>query len=444
MSYSFPQVSVANVRVDYFEGPIMNLKKFIQPALIICVISVVGLYVKKRSAPHGKNWSRSSASNGRSPASTFDEINFETIKDYIDYETYGKSVEYNVSMNVWTDKNGPLLKKRAKEALSDAFKKTFVEQAMAEESGSAFNLVSALKSNVYKSALKKFVKSLSVRHILDGKFHININFTPKFSQNINYENELSSNQLIDMNHTNGLMSEVFKGTQSSIQNIWKNGMVSGSEVYQYTGGSIDIIVKLLDTNVRLKVPNPKKNLVKGKVRYRKYIKVNNPSFVSFEHRFEEYHIYHAKFKNTEGKNPIMTVDLFKEFNLENPIPKDKLLVIYPGELIPANFKADDWINQVFTVILLKNESSIKTGELQLYGTYRGQSFTAFVDKLVYSIPNKNFTKKSKIRIRIKTRRFNNPLRKKKIKSYILRNLKDNFIEELKLEKYHASFKKFKE
>ena len=100
---------------------------------------------------------------------------------------------------------------------------------------------------------------------------------------------------------------------------------------QYQGGSITLWVKVLDTawNPLKPIPNPKKNAIKGFLRFRKYLRVNRKeSIEALKGPVELLHIT----PSDEGGPIYYTVDLIKTFNLQELTPKLDRLVGRSGVL----------------------------------------------------------------------------------------------------------------
>ncbi len=416
----------------------------------LIAVAATSFQVYKKTRPHKKHWAslEKQKTSKREIASIDESIDPNIFNDFLIPETYKKYIEYDMQPRFWTDLDDKYLQTKAKLALNNTFVQTFAKVATPQEEKP---LAALFKENLIKNLVTQYIKTAQVFKIFNGTFQIDLNFTPIEHQNITYKKELSSNQLISFDEAGSLYDELVADETTLAQQMASVDFPVSTELYQYTGGSISIWLKLLDMsfNPLKPIPNPKKNALKGFVRYRRYFKVNSPSRMDFnlsDDKVTSKVLHFKKNKEVFTNARYITVDIIKEFNLKNLIPSDGRMEIHFGDIVPNNIKKGNIIRDFFS----KKEKNINTGELIFSGEFKGYrsgSYKTKIKKLVYDFKEKKFTSKSSLRTRLRGH-FNGSgtqsekMRiKRKIKNTIINKHANDLINKFQLKRFDSRFER---
>lgn len=257
----------------------------------------------------------------------YSQSGLRAVSEILGSDSPLKPYRHPMQVRFYVNGDQDYLGKKAKEALNQALLET-LNGDVSEE-----GLIKALGANVQDAVLDKFVKTLRVYKLINTGLQMDLLFIPQENSIRDLGPQLSSNQLVRLSET-GRLDKILTDLQSQtvIGNLYRYSSlvpsVSGGGV-TYLGGAVSLFVEVLDTGFKIKIPNPLKNGVKGFVRYRRYYRVD-------ENRADSFSCGDYKVSKTIEKNGIplfYTVDLYKNFNLENLIPTDETIEIYPGLLV---------------------------------------------------------------------------------------------------------------
>ena len=347
---------------------------------------------------------KAQAKNGRMPSSLLDpeKIDFSLYHDYFSYNSFQKYMEYELDVEFRTDKDKEFLQKKARLALHNAITESFKKKANLPEGEGSIALL--LKENLIQQFIQNFIKSLSVLKIVNGTFQIDLNFSPSIQPTLNYKNELASNQLVNFDDKDKFSDFLDKKELSLHEKVMKLPTPDTGDFYQYKGGQITIWIKTLDLvwNPANPIPNPKKNAVKGFVRYRRFFKADKLHSLAPFIKEKDFKLNLVSFPNKQGiKNSFVTVDVFKEFNLGQIMPDLERMEVHFGKLLPNNFHKNSLIGRIFNY----KEKSLKTGDLFLEGEIKidgeKEEFKTKVSKLVFDFKKDEFSTKSKLTTTLK-------------------------------------------
>ena len=363
-------------------------------------------YSYKHLQKRNKFWASQTKnlSGNRSPAQMEDylsKIDIKSFHDYFIYETFQKYLEFELSLKIRTDKSKEYYKKKTKLAIHYALAQTFKE--LSTSTGNK-QFTTILKENIISSFIKHFVKTLRVFQIVDGTFQIDFDFTPQVEKKLNFNTQLKSNQLISYSHNGDLSKYLNEDEKRFDEKVLDFEIPPSTKTYQYKGGQISIWLKILDTEFDLghPIPNPKKNAVKGYVRFRKYYKANNLNAV-FPNSLkdENFNIKEVHFKQMNDiEDSMVTVDQYKKFNLQNLIPTNDYLEIHFGKHKADNFYREGFLGRLFT----KKYKDTETSELMLNGVAfskrKDKKLSVTLKKLVYDYKTETFTKRSRLTVKV--------------------------------------------
>lgn len=420
----------------------MKSKKFYVGILTLAIVVGTGAWFSCQS-PVQKYWAKNKTTDmSRYPASFFAGKDIQLYRDYFTFETFQKYLNYEMDVTVNTDKDGNYLKKKARLALHDTFAKSFSQHGVNQKNGVESSLLGLLKQNFMKSMINRFLKTLYVFKILDGEFQIDLSFTPVEEQNLSFKKELESNQLIDLNEGKSL-SEFLESKKVNLNNaVHKSRVPNNGRVYEYNGGLITIWLKVADLswNPLNPIPNPKKNAVKGFVRYRRYFRADNMSLLNPQFSGDGISIENIHFeKNKNQIQNFVTVDIYKTFNLKTLIPVLDRMEIHFGKLLPKDVHQDTLIQRIFT----KNEKTIDTGRLFINGTIgegsKSKNFATHVKKLVFNFKKSKFSDKSVLITKTEERGKGGRV-KARVKDFFLKKYSHLFVDKFNLDRFHRTLK----
>lgn len=375
----------------------------------------------------------------RNPAS-MNEFNLpaaEVLEDYFQYDNHSGYVSYTMDANIWSDKGTKYFAKKGQKAINDALLKSFKEVNKNKE----LSLPAQAPKHIIQSLIKNFAYTLKVYKIIDANFEIDLSFIPKNNNMANYKGEMKSNQLVHLDNKGELLKELNEVGRTLPEHILAAKIPSTGHLYQYMGGAITIGAELLDTSWRITqpIPKPKKNALKGFLRFRKYYRVNQPGQINLDGLFSEtknmkVEMTHFK-KNKEFDKTFLTVDVMYSFNLADLIPKKEKAVVHFGELVSLDKNHDNIIKRIFQVF--KKSHDVQTADLYIQGRYNGKNgpskFKTKINRIVYNYRKNEFERSSSLRTF-----SNNSSQDFKINTDIRRVIfdkknEDKLIEALKLE-----------
>ncbi len=379
-------------------------------------------------------------SQSRRPASFLEGRDLSVYRDLFGAPNYSKSIAYDVDFNLWTDKDGGYLRDKARLAVHDAFAKTMTQKG----AGIDQTLPALLKANLMASFINRFIKTLYVFKILNGTFQIDLNFSPKSDSPHNFSREFSSNQMLNLEQKGQLASYLESDDKSLAEKVLDVQFPNSAENYQYQGGQVTLWLKILDLswNPLNPIPNPKKNAVKGFVRYRRYFEINQLNQASLDLPGQDFKITKLKFKKKKKyQKGMITVDVYKEFNLSSLIPKIKRIEVFPGILKGHTVKQTG-----LKRFLSKREKNRKTGHLLVNGelvhSKRKIQFESTIEKIVLNIDNGKITAKSRIRSSIGQQNLTQSSKgqvKHKIRSFLANRYSPLFFKHLGFGRFHSKF-----
>jgi len=341
----------------------------------------------------------------RNPAASafkiFDEADLQLFQDLFQFNTHGKQLKYVVRSKLWTSMDKHYLKEKVQQALQQAIAKTLAMD------GAAGGLLGKLKKNLTEEFLKEFVYTLQVFKIFNGTIQFDLYFIPDQDSPDDYSNEYSSNRLVRLQETGSLRTQLNEEESWTMtgqlgkasQKLIELNRSSGSQPRQlYAGGAVSVYLKLLDMrwNPFKPIPNPKKNALKGFIRYRRYF-IHDGQLAPASCKTDRVSI--EKIEWSSGKQQVdqlLTVDLYKSFNLAAMAPTAETLEIFPGRWLATNqgrrgllpsgflgFKNHEWVGK-----------SLKTGYVYVSGKASVMGAPSVFDQrlnsLVYSFGKKRF------------------------------------------------------
>ncbi len=321
------------------------------------------------------------------------------ISPYFQFKTYNKYINYDLDIKFRTNKDEDYILETSKKALKEALTKTLIIPTGGEDKES---LIKLFQENLMEELIDNFVKTLKLYKIVNGSFQIDLNFTPRVTPQFNFNEELSSNQLIQWDAISEHELEVETIKHSVAKRAISIELPYNHEPFQYKGGQISLWFKLVDLTPDLQLNSPKERVASGFIRYRKFykaphfletIKLNGNSKISFES---------ASFIAYKERAPYVTVDVYQEFNFNNPIPKLDRVEFHFGKLLEDNFHRDSLLPSFH-----KKRDPIQTGELLFRGHFQKAghqySFDSVIQSLVFDFRRGDFNRDSNILTMVKSR-----------------------------------------
>lgn len=351
-------------------------------------------------------------------------------RDFFMPNTFGRMLDYKIVPRVRTNKDGQFVKEKLNEVIQSSLAKSIIDSKNGEN---PFH--HNLKNNLVEGFIKKFIKTLKIVKIANGAFQIDLQFIPKENRNFNFNKLLNSNNLIN-HHQKGNLSDFLEEKEKTlVEIISENNIPSDGDTYQYMGGVVSIWIKVLDMNYDFAnpIPDVSKNAIKGFVRYRRYFRLNRLPDIDFSLDKETFKMDYVHFKRQRGfLQPFMTVDIEKEFNLENISPQLTNLNIGFGDLIPSNFYRKGFIPN----LIQKNEKSINTGVMKFNGEMNKVGYVAELTKLNWDFSEGKFENKSDLKVKLSKAVDNAGELKTKIKDHLLTKYGHYIINSFQLERFH--------
>ena len=342
--------------------------------------------------PYYQYWSTQVKSEvqDRAIASSIGSLEFEAYKDYFYDNAFNKYLNYKVSSDVWTSNVEPRLSPIINNALHEV-----ITRKLESRNTSSNSLSKLLQSNIFSTTAREFILQLRKRGINTGKFEIDVNFQPQFEQVLSYQKEQSTNNLVHIGKSS-LKAELEAVSPSLIESVLHSKMSAGHRRYQYSGGTISILIDL-DQELQ------KKHNIQ--VRFRRYFRANDltePDVLidSDKLKIKMLHLVSLR----DQTHNFITVDLYKDLSLAEERAKKNKLIIYFGKLIPSNPGHGMWTK---TSTNQSNQDSINTGNYFVHGVYSAAETRLKtkikVERLAYSFKEKKFTKDSQIHVQLNGR-----------------------------------------
>lgn len=411
---------------------------------IVIALSTLGLfslsyYLFHKNSRIDPYWGKSS---DRTPASIIDQLSpeIDIYKDYFDYPTYQKRLAYDLGVNFRTDVDNEYLKRKTELAMHDAFRLTFDKMNSEKEKDPP--LLSIFKEGLIESFTQHFIKTIGVLKLVNGTFQIDFNFVPRVQKDLNYNDELSSNQLVQWNNSGSLLNDLQTEDLTLQEKVLQTKLPKEDKPYQYQGGQITVWIKVVDMNATFKIPDPKKNAVKGFMRFRRYYKANSLAALKPFIERPDFKIEKTQVRLEKGKKELfVTVDVVKEFSLGSIVPKLDRIEVFFGSLQPDTFYRNTLIGNIFT----NDDGKIKTGEFAIEGTFKAQNgqgykFKTEIDRLVYDFTKKEFDRshsRLKTTGNVPTEQANHMnLVSNQVGELLLKTHAQEFIEGLDLNEFH--------
>jgi hypothetical protein len=361
---------------------------------------------------HGNYWeSKNLQDKNRSIASYKDKLELEAYRHYFVTNSFNKYLHFKITTNYRSSIN-------TKE-VDDILKKSFLGSFKHKDA--SIPLFGFFKKNLLERSINNFVNSLSENNIKNGKFVIDLLFTPEFEQELHYKKELSSNKLIHVDDFS-LKSDIFEKRLSQVEKVMSTPIPFTKEKYQYSGGAITINLNAIDLE---------KNIFDGQVRYRRYFRANNLSTADLDIENKDFKLNYFKLKKlTKKYDNFITVDLFKKFGNTSDGPKRSHLDITFGKLLSTVQDEDTkqtgkfYINGHFPINDKKTETKVK------------------LDKLSYSFDTKSFTEDSKFFVNFRgPEAINRDKEKFFVKKILREHLASQMVIQLKLDHFHSEITK---
>lgn len=352
-------------------------------------LSIWALAFLIASCSHGGNRAPSS----EEPAGEGDPLALDTplYTDFFTVDTGGKRLKYRMDFRFHTDMDKEHLRTRAFAAFQTALAKTL--------STNEATLAARLKKNVMESVLEEFVYTLYVLKIINGTIQADIHFFPVNDSPYDLTPELDNNNLVLGDQKGKLALQLEEiGSKTDTQRIaaaMKNEVVRArddSGDYKYLGGSVSLWIKIADLRwnpLEKFLPDPKKNAVKGFLRFRRHYLAEpmRKSGLDCGGGLRLKELRFGPTKDGGDAKQFVTVDVYKDFNLGSLLPKNESADVYFGLLLPTNkgrsrlLPGKDW----------RTGEAVKTGELRIVAQGPGaDEYTHRVGGLTYSFASKSF------------------------------------------------------
>ncbi len=410
----------------------MNKKKIFFIMISIVVLASF-LYGFLGASQQGNLWSYQEISqNGRTPSGIKENVSEDILifKDFFSNPNFDKYVNYKLDPHFFTDKDQAYINERAYLAFNQALLKTFTEKKR-----SSYDFSTLFRKNLAEETISEFLKTLYIFKIFDGNFQFDLKVLPIFQRNINFDQELSTNQLIS-EAQKGKLFKLLNEIKTD-NNLFQTPFPKDGSTIQPLGGVISLNIEVLDLswNPLNPIPNPSENAVKGHLRYRRYFRINDKNTFKLDiQNFPNFEFSYNKLKEVnKSLSPIITVDIYKEFNLKNLNPEKSYLEIFLGSLNEETLsKKSRWFKK-------KNSSFLKTGEYFIAGNFKFEDelhpFEIQIHSLVFDFKKGKFDfDKSKIDIKLKK-----GILGRLAKGKVIHNLRQNLFEDHALDLTHALY-----
>ncbi|GEM_PF-3823703 len=380
------------------------------------------------------------AKHERLPASLFNDIDLITFQDFFSSSSLEDGIKYDITTDFWTNKDTDYLQEKSLESIREAILKTATaagEQLPDEK----IVLSKILKDNLIESFIGNFVKTLAVYKIINGVFQFDINFNPKNDHWTNYDNELSSNQLIRINQTGLLEEQLNDASKSVVDHIVDTTfkIPSSDNTYHYAGGVVTLWVKLLDI---LASPTQPLKLVDSFIRYRRYYRMNNAiEFTSLgiggnSGMIDD--IKKAPGEDNKYNAEFVTVDVYKKINRTTFAPYLDKADVYFGKLIPSTNRRENTINRT----IAERPNIIKSSDYQInVRTVKDRqkyTYTVPLGVLSYSFIDKSFS--HLLPPNVIGKDFDSEDADVKFANSLINRYGRDFINKLKLDRFHLLLK----
>jgi len=332
------------------------------------------------------------------------------LKSYFQFNTYNKFLNYELEIEYRSETADQSINDLAQQSLKAGLSRTI---NISGPNSIKSTMEKVLDERLLSELLANIQSSLALSKIQSGKFQINFNFKPQVIPFFNYENELSSHQLIQWDKVKAHDLVLEDAAASLTETAYSTDIPYNNEPFQYKGGQISLI---------LDIQNNDQSFIIGSIRYRKFFKaplLEEKIQLNGNNKMSVDHIYFLKNQN---RAPYITVDIYQSFDSNQNIPKLEKVEFHLGKLSSDTDK-----------------KSILTGELILNGTYTktGHRFEyeTILKSLVFDLRQGDFTRHSKLSTSILSRTNSNAQKgqiQNDISKILLSELGLEFIQKLKL------------
>ncbi len=410
--------------------------------------------IKYRQSLHKSYWALLKESKlfnlrNRSPSSKvqFNQDAIDNLKSYFDYSNFRKYVDYRLELNFKS--NVRELQQRSQ------WRPLFhhsLETVLSPKTDRANNIEStfltAFSDHLLHDFTKDFIEQVRKKGIKTGKFQVDLIFKPILNPHFNFDSEITSNKLVNWNATNKFIAGIKKSNEERStplnQHLLHTQLPSSGDDYQYKGGIISFWFEL-----------GKEGRTSGYVRFRKYFMAPHISklapFIERDN-FKLNLIHFKKSKKIVKKELYITSDFYQSYSLDKPKPKAERLELHFGKILPNNLSLKNLAQRRIAslserpISLSKKVQTIDMGDLNLHGVikYKGQDygFMSTIESLVFEFKSGQFTKKSKIRTRLKRKKLDGVQRgvlKHKITEKLIEENGMSIIQNFQMHHLHPRF-----
>jgi hypothetical protein len=337
------------------------------------------------------------------------------FKDFFKPNTFGSLIDYQLttdSFALQSDNISEIFTQKIKILTSE----TFIDQ-LRDSPDNAKQPVSENIIDLFVRAMMNFSKNYQDE---SSGFQLDLKFNPIISKEFSFQDEMNTNQLINYAYKNKLYDYIQTSPLPFIQNISQTNIPSNGNTYQYIGGVISLSTKVSE-----------ENMLTGKVRFRRYFRVNRLSDLDMKIESKLFNLNFIHFKsNVFQKLPIITVDIIKDINFQNGSQKLKRMDIYFDKIVSSELEENKQ----------KGSQTILTGDLFFKGDTPSTSYKANIHLLSWSFESESFTEESKMTIELIKPRFdmNYGEIKNNIRNNILMKYAPNVIKNLRLARFHKN------
>lgn len=239
------------------------------------------------------------------------------------------SYRHPLSVRFHVNGDKKYLSTTARKALNEALTKTLGT----DDPEKGFAKLAA--GNIKDALIANFIMTMRFYKLINTGLQVDLAFLPEANQVKSFAAELNSNQLVRLDEIGSLSSKWNKIENISETNaIYNNSVLIPAKTGQaeYISGMISFYIEILDSSPKLGLPSLRKNGVKGFVRYRRIYRSNKDFAKSMAC---DNYVLSSKNSNSQTSQ-FFTVDLYKNFNLENLIPTQETLEVSPGVLVASN------------------------------------------------------------------------------------------------------------
>lgn len=219
------------------------------------------------------------------------------LSDFLDLDTHNRQIRYQMESDYWTNADQERMLQGLRKVINTSLEQSFIDLNKNPEQN---NLVEVVKGHIVKSVLKQFLFNHSFFNFLKYDFQFNLKLVP-YLDNVNqFDNELSSNQLIDTTLEEMSLYDFVTGPNEGLpqKTLKIIPLITKQDKWGFLSGQIMLEFQTI------------KGLSPGStdLTYRKYF-------------------YHPR-----TKIQFLTIDTIYNFALAGKDPTLKKVVIYPGQM----------------------------------------------------------------------------------------------------------------